>query len=141
MVALHIFMEIMLRLTLCFFMLYYILQVQTWDVVKEETALALYWLTDGVDRCWVGFVPPHLTKHMRKYDNVLAQITDVFCEAEQLQEAKSLQKPLLFEFDMWCNKWRTWNNGMHNKIKRKCNNFKQIHKKDKASIKKRSAET
>ena len=27
---------------------------------KEETALGVYWVTDGVDHCHVGFLPRHM---------------------------------------------------------------------------------
>ena len=30
---------------------------------NEQTALAVYWVTDGVDQCRVGFLPKHLLKH------------------------------------------------------------------------------
>ena len=72
----------MLSLTFCFFMLYFSLQVQIRDAVKEETALAVYWVTHGVDRCWVGIVPHDLIKHMGKYDVVLVQIMNVFSAAD-----------------------------------------------------------
>ena len=42
---------IILSLTFCFCMLYYILQVQTRDAGKEKTALAVYWVNDGVNTC------------------------------------------------------------------------------------------
>ena len=42
----------------------------------EETALAAYWVTDGVDRCKVGFLPRHLIKHKDNYDGKTAQIVE-----------------------------------------------------------------
>jgi hypothetical protein len=30
---------------------------------KEETAIAAIWVTDGIDRCRVGFVPRHMARH------------------------------------------------------------------------------
>jgi hypothetical protein len=47
---------------------------------KEETALAVYWVTDGIDRCKVGFLPRHLIKHKHEYDGKTAQIVE-FLEA------------------------------------------------------------
>ena len=41
---------------------------------QEEAALAVYWVTDAVDRCWVGLLPRHLLKHSNKYDGKAAQI-------------------------------------------------------------------
>jgi hypothetical protein len=34
------------------------------DDGKEDTALAVYWVGDGIDRCRVGFLPRHLVKHV-----------------------------------------------------------------------------
>ena len=41
----------------------------------EETALAVYLVSKGVDRYWVGFLRRFLVKHTKKYDGQLAQIT------------------------------------------------------------------
>jgi hypothetical protein len=46
---------------------------------KEETAIAAYWVTDGIDRCRVGFLEQRLVKRCRHYDGALAQITEVYC--------------------------------------------------------------
>ena len=48
---------------------------------KEETAIAVYWVTEGIDRCRVGFLPRHLTMRAARYDGVLAQITGVYPSA------------------------------------------------------------
>ena len=45
---------------------------------KEEPALAVYHVSDGIDLCRVGFLPRHYLKNYKAYDGVLAQITDVF---------------------------------------------------------------
>jgi hypothetical protein len=39
---------------------------------KEEMAITEIWVTDGVDRCHVGFVPCHMVKHAARYDGALA---------------------------------------------------------------------
>ena len=44
------------------------------DDDKEEAALAVYWVTDAIDRCRVGFLPKHLLKHAHKYDGKAAHI-------------------------------------------------------------------
>ena len=46
---------------------------------KEVTAVAVYWVTDGIDRCRVGFLPAHMVKYATRYDGVLAQVTETFC--------------------------------------------------------------
>ena len=45
---------------------------------KEETAIAVYWVTEGIDRCRVGFLPRHLTMRAHRYDDVLAQVVGVY---------------------------------------------------------------
>lgn len=45
---------------------------------KEETTIAVYWVTDGIDMCRVGFLPRHMVKHADRYDGVLAQVTSVY---------------------------------------------------------------
>ena len=49
----------------------------------EETAIACYWVTDGVDRCRVGFLMRHMVKHAARYDGALAQVTRVFSDDEK----------------------------------------------------------
>ncbi len=44
---------------------------------KEESAVAAYWVTDGIDRCRVGFLPRHMVKHASRYENRLAQVTEL----------------------------------------------------------------
>ena len=44
---------------------------------KEETAIAAYWITDGLERCRVGFLQRHMVMHVSRYDGALAQVTSV----------------------------------------------------------------
>ena len=44
---------------------------------KEETAIVAIWVTDGIDRCRVGFLPRHMVRHAARYDGALAQVTRV----------------------------------------------------------------
>ena len=46
----------------------------------EETAIACYWVTDGIDRCRVGFLKRHMIKHARRYDGALVQVTRVLSD-------------------------------------------------------------
>ncbi|KAI2495446.1 hypothetical protein MHU86_19078 [Fragilaria crotonensis] len=48
------------------------------DTGKEESALAVYWISDGIDRCRVGFLPRHLMKQWQLYDGRIAQVVDVY---------------------------------------------------------------
>ena len=44
----------------------------------EETAIAVYHVTGGIDTCRVGFLRRHLLKYKDEYDGRLAQVTEVF---------------------------------------------------------------
>jgi hypothetical protein len=52
------------------------------DDGKEESALAAYWVGDGIDRCLVGFLPRHLLKHANDYDGRLAQVIDMYAGSD-----------------------------------------------------------
>ena len=54
------------------------LQVQICNARIDETALAVYLVMDGVDRCQVGFTSWHLVKHEDKFDGALAQGIEVY---------------------------------------------------------------
>ena len=43
---------------------------------NEQAALTVYWATDGVDRCQVGFLPKHLLKCHEQYNGKLAQVVE-----------------------------------------------------------------
>ena len=45
---------------------------------REEMAIAAVWVTDGIDRCCVGFLKHHMVHHAACFDGVLAQVTRVF---------------------------------------------------------------
>ena len=53
-------------------------QIADPDGDNEETAIAAYWVTDGVDRCRVGFLGRHTIKHWKQFDGKLAQIVDIY---------------------------------------------------------------
>ncbi len=48
---------------------------------KEQTAIAVYWVTDGVDRCRVGFLPRYTVKHKELYEGKLAQVIEFLEES------------------------------------------------------------
>ena len=52
-------------------------QVQVLIDDVEETALAVYLVSEGIDRYRVGFLRRFLVKHKKKYDGRLAQITEI----------------------------------------------------------------
>ncbi len=51
---------------------------------KVETAITAIWVTDGIDRCRVGFVPRHMVRHVTRYDGALAQVTHVFSDNPEI---------------------------------------------------------
>jgi len=69
------------------------------DGDNEETAIAAYWVTDGVDRCRVGFLGRHTVKHWQQYDGRLAQVTDVYTK-----ESDSPTQRKKFHRNRGCNK-------------------------------------
>jgi hypothetical protein len=45
---------------------------------REEPAVVVYWVTDGIDACCISFLPWHMIHHAARYDGVLGQITATF---------------------------------------------------------------
>ena len=45
---------------------------------REKTVIACIWVTDGVDRCRVGFLMHHMVAHTMRYDGALVQITLIY---------------------------------------------------------------
>ena len=52
------------------------------DAGKEEPAVGVYWVTDGVDRCLVGFLPRHCIFHRKDFDGKLAQVVEFLGSSE-----------------------------------------------------------
>ena len=63
----------------------------------EETSIAAYLVSDGIDQCRVGFLPRHLVSHAKKYDGALAQITEVYS-----RESESASKRKKFHHNRGC---------------------------------------
>ena len=58
------------------------------DQGKEETAIAAYWVTDGIDRCRVGFLPRDCVKHNSYFDGKLAQVTELLSKSTRAADRK-----------------------------------------------------
>ena len=58
------------------------------DQGKEETAIAAYWVTDGIYRCQVGFLPRDCVKHKSDFDGKLAQVTKLLSKSNQAADMK-----------------------------------------------------
>ena len=46
---------------------------------QEETTLACYWVTDGIDRCRIGVLKHHMIKYAWRFDGALMQVTREKC--------------------------------------------------------------
>jgi hypothetical protein len=57
---------------------------------REETAVAAIWVTDGMDRCRVGFLQRHMVKHAARFDGALAQVTRVLSKNDGDTAERSL---------------------------------------------------
>ena len=55
-------------------------KVQVLIKEKEESATAAFWVSDGIDRCRVGYLPRHHVKHWKRLEGCLAQIIEVYGE-------------------------------------------------------------
>jgi hypothetical protein len=50
---------------------------------KEETAIAAYHVSDGIDQCCVGFLHHHFVAHAKIFDGVLAQVTEIYSSGSE----------------------------------------------------------
>lgn len=50
---------------------------------KEERAICVYSVSDGIDRCRVGFLPRHYKKYAKKYNGRLAQVVELLWLSEE----------------------------------------------------------
>jgi hypothetical protein len=67
---------------------------------KEETAITAIWVTDGIDRCRVGFVPRHMVRHATRYKGALAQVTCVF--SADPETCDSAERLFLYKNNGYC---------------------------------------
>ncbi len=52
------------------------------DENNEETAVAAYWVTDGIDRCRVGFLPRHCVRQAATFDGHLVQVVALLANSD-----------------------------------------------------------
>jgi hypothetical protein len=60
----------------------------------EESALAAYWITDGIDCCRVGFLQHHLIKQWRDYNGRIAQIVEMYKDSESASKRRKNHRNL-----------------------------------------------
>ena len=46
----------------------------------EQSAVGVYWVSDGVDRCLVGYLHRHQVKHLNKLEGALCQVTEIYSD-------------------------------------------------------------
>ena len=46
----------------------------------EQSAVGVYWVSDGVDQCLVGFLPHHQVKNLHKLEGALCQVMEVYTD-------------------------------------------------------------
>jgi hypothetical protein len=61
---------------------------------NEESALAAYWISDGIDRCRVGFLQRHLLKQSKEYNGRIAQIVEFYKDSESPSKRKKNHRNL-----------------------------------------------
>ena len=57
-------------------------KVQVWIRGREETAIAAHWVTDGVDRCRVGFLGREFVDLADEYDGKLVQVVEFLYDSD-----------------------------------------------------------
>ena len=45
---------------------------------QEQSAIAAFWVSDGIDRCHVGYLPKAYVKNRKQYDGALVQVVEVY---------------------------------------------------------------
>ena len=45
---------------------------------QEQSAIAAFWVSDGIDRCCVGYLPKAYVKNWKQYDGALVQVIEVY---------------------------------------------------------------
>ncbi len=57
---------------------------------REETAIAAHWVTDGVDRCRVGFLGREFVEDSDKYNGKLVQIVEFLYDNDDPEDVAFL---------------------------------------------------
>ena len=45
---------------------------------QEQSAIAAFWVLDGIDRCCIGYLPKAYVKNWKQYDGALVQAVEVY---------------------------------------------------------------
>ena len=57
---------------------------------QEQSTIAAFWVSDGIDCCCVGYLPKVYVKNWKQYDGALVQVVDVYSgDSDSLQSTRS----------------------------------------------------
>ena len=45
---------------------------------QEQSAIAAFWVSDGIDHCCIGYLPKAYVKNWKQYDGALVQVVEVY---------------------------------------------------------------
>ena len=45
---------------------------------QEQSAIAAFWVSDGIDLCCIGYLPKAYVKNWKQYDGALVQVVEVY---------------------------------------------------------------
>ena len=45
---------------------------------QEQSAIAAFWVSDGIDRCRIGYLPKAYVKNWKQYDGALVQVIEIY---------------------------------------------------------------
>jgi hypothetical protein len=55
---------------------------------REETAIAAHWVTDGVDRCRIGFLGREFVKDAEKFNGKLVQVVEFLFDSDDPEDVE-----------------------------------------------------
>ena len=59
-------------------MVLHLRKVQVLINQQEESAVVAFWVSDGIDRCCIGYLPKVYVKNWKQYEGGLVQVVEVY---------------------------------------------------------------
>ena len=57
---------------------------------QEQSVIAAFWVSDGIDHCRIGYLPKAYVKNWKQYDGALVQVVEVYSgDSDSLQSTRS----------------------------------------------------
>jgi hypothetical protein len=69
-----------------------LLPITITDEGVEENAIGVFWVSDGIDRCLVCFLPRHCILNCARYDGRVAQIVEFLKNSEEPADRRRSKK-------------------------------------------------